>query len=145
LIEQKRGGKIVNTIAVQGLTGNIGQVNYSTANGAVIGLSKALAVELKKYHVQVNMLCPIAKTRLTEDLPMFHAMSEAHYGPQFVAQGALFLASSLGGDLSGEILAIAGSKASVWKTTESLGLLSENPNDVWTPQQLKNQWFALSK
>jgi 3-oxoacyl-[acyl-carrier protein] reductase len=60
-------GKIVNIASVNGLYGVAGNANYSAAKAGVIGLSKAAARELGRYHVNVNVIAPgyIAGTRLT--------------------------------------------------------------------------------
>src|SRR5450631_4476217 len=99
--------------------GNFGQSNYASAKAGIYGLTRTMAIELKKHNIQVNALAPVARTRMTEDLPMFHAMGNDSYGPQFIAPAALFLASSLADDLSGEVLAVAGSKMSIYRVVES--------------------------
>ena len=59
--------KIVNIASINGLYGVAGNANYSAAKAGVIGLSKAAARELGRYHVNVNVIAPgyIAGTRLT--------------------------------------------------------------------------------
>jgi NAD(P)-dependent dehydrogenase (short-subunit alcohol dehydrogenase family) len=143
MIEQKRGGRIVNTVAHAGLLGNLGQLNYSAANAGVLGLTRTLAIELRKHDIRVNALAPVARTRMTEHLPLFHAMPDAHFGPQFVAPAALFLASSLADDLSGETLAVAGSKLSVFRVAESRGVLGDDPEAPWTAAQIRAQWDSI--
>jgi 3-oxoacyl-[acyl-carrier protein] reductase len=46
--------KVVNISSVSGLGGNAGQVNYSTAKAAVVGMTKTLAKEWGRYRVNVN-------------------------------------------------------------------------------------------
>jgi len=144
MIDQKRGGKIVNTTALAGMFGNFAQANYSAAKAGIYGLTRTLAIELKKHNIQVNALAPVARTRMTEDLPMFQAMSEEHYGPQFIVPGALFLASSLSSDLSGEVLAVAGTKLSIYRVLESTGVLKEDPTQPWTAAEIAERWDELS-
>lgn len=145
MVEQKRGGSIVNTTSVSGMLGNFGQANYAAAKAGIYGLTRTMAIELKKQGIRVNALAPIARTRMTDDLPMFQGMPDAHYGPHFVAPVALFLASSLADELSGEVVSVAGAKVSTYRVVESLGVLGEDPTKPWTPQALRDQWDALSK
>jgi NAD(P)-dependent dehydrogenase (short-subunit alcohol dehydrogenase family) len=145
LIEQKRGGKIVNTTSVSGMFGNFGQANYSAAKAGIYGLTRTLAIELKKHGIQVNAIAPIARTRMTDDLPMFQAMPNETYGPQFIAPAALFLASRLADDLSGEVLAVAGTKMSVYRVVESAGVLADDPRSPWTAEQIAANWDRISK
>lgn len=145
MIEQRRGGKIVNTTSLSGMFGNFGQANYSAAKAGIYGLTRTMAIELKKHGIQVNALAPVARTRMTEDLPMFQAMPTETYGPQFVAPAALFLVSSLSGDLSGEVLAVAGTKLSVYRVVESQGVLRDDPTVPWTAEEIARRWEDIAK
>lgn len=58
--------KITFTSSVAALTGNVGQVNYTAAKGAVISMTKTLARELGPYGINVNAVAPgFVETRLT--------------------------------------------------------------------------------
>lgn len=59
--------KIVNISSVAGTGGNAGQVNYSSAKSAVLGMTKTLAKEWGRYKVNVNCVAfGLISTRLTE-------------------------------------------------------------------------------
>lgn len=147
MVEQKRGGRIVNTTAVVGFTGNFHQVAYTAANAAVFGLTRTLALELKKHDIRVNALAPVARTRMTDDLPMFGdgGLTDATYGPQFVAPAALFLASEACGELTGEALSVAGTRLSTWRMHESVGAVGDDPRSPWTVEAIQERWDALSR
>ena len=55
---KRRYGSIVNISSVSGVHGNPGQTNYSAAKAGVIGFSKALAAEIGRYGVRVNVVTP---------------------------------------------------------------------------------------
>ena len=57
MIKQKRG-KIVNIAGTSGLRGYINRAAYSTSKWAVRGLTRTLALEVGKYNVNVNAICP---------------------------------------------------------------------------------------
>lgn len=147
MVAQKRGGRIVNTTAVVGFTGNFHQVAYTAANAAVFGLTRTLALELKKHDIRVNALAPVARTRMTDDLPMFGdgGLSDATYGPQFVAPAALFLASEACGELTGEALSVAGTRLSTWRMHESVGAVGDDPRSPWTVEAIQEGWDSLSR
>lgn len=51
-------GRIINISSINGLKGQLGQVNYSTAKAGVIGFTKALALENARKNVTVNSVAP---------------------------------------------------------------------------------------
>lgn len=55
---RSKWGRIINIASVSGVTGNRGQVNYSAAKAGLIGASKALAQELAKRKITVNVVAP---------------------------------------------------------------------------------------
>ncbi len=93
----------------------------------------------------VNALAPMARTRMTEDLPMFTTIRDDTMGPQFVAPAALFLASPLSGDLTGEVLAVVGNKLSTWRMHESRGVVGDDPRAPWTAEEIRARWTELTQ
>ena len=55
---EQRSGKIVNVSSFVGKMGNFGQANYSAAKAGIIGFTKTAALELARYRVNVNAVCP---------------------------------------------------------------------------------------
>ncbi|MDE1174762.1 MAG: acetoacetyl-CoA reductase [Parvibaculaceae bacterium] len=51
-------GRIINISSINGQKGQMGQTNYSAAKAGVIGFTKALAQEVAKKGVTVNVICP---------------------------------------------------------------------------------------
>ncbi|MFF4061973.1 SDR family oxidoreductase [Streptomyces sp. NPDC001668] len=58
--------RIVNTSSGAGLSGSVGQGNYSAAKAGIVALTLVAAAELARYGVQVNAIAPAARTRMTE-------------------------------------------------------------------------------
>jgi NAD(P)-dependent dehydrogenase (short-subunit alcohol dehydrogenase family) len=58
--------RVVNTSSGAGLSGSVGQGNYSAAKAGIIGLTLVAAAEMGRYGVLVNAIAPAARTRMTE-------------------------------------------------------------------------------
>ncbi len=144
MVAQGEGGRVVNTTSVSGMMGNFGQSNYAAAKAGIYGLTRTMSIELQKHRITVNALAPIAKTRMTEDLPMFQHGRES-LTPDHIAPAALFLASPLCGDRTGYVLAVAGARMYAFKVVETAGKFKDDAAGVWTPQEIADNWDAIVK
>ncbi|MFT4563773.1 MAG: NAD(P)-dependent dehydrogenase (short-subunit alcohol dehydrogenase family) [Gammaproteobacteria bacterium] len=62
-----QGGSIINTSSQMGHVGGIDRTIYSASKHAIEGLTRALAIELGKYNIRVNTICPtFIRTPMTE-------------------------------------------------------------------------------
>jgi NAD(P)-dependent dehydrogenase (short-subunit alcohol dehydrogenase family) len=55
---QQESGKIINISSFVGKMGNFGQANYTAAKAGIIGFTKTAALEMARFHVNVNAVCP---------------------------------------------------------------------------------------
>ena len=104
--------RIVNTSSGAGVLGSVGQAAYSAAKGGIATLTLVQAAEMARYGVTANAICPIARTRMTEEVfgdmmkrpdEGFDAMDPANVSP-FVA----WLCSADSSDVSGRVFEVAG-------------------------------------
>jgi 3-oxoacyl-[acyl-carrier protein] reductase len=111
-----RSGKIINISSVVGLVGNPGQVNYAASKGAMIAMTKAMALEFASRNIQVNCIAPgFIETQMTDLLTQEQKGSILARIPlgrmgktEEVADAALFLASSLSSYITGQVLTVDG-------------------------------------
>jgi NAD(P)-dependent dehydrogenase (short-subunit alcohol dehydrogenase family) len=125
------------------MLGNFGQANYAAAKAGVYGLTRTMSIELQKHRITVNAIAPIAKTRMTDDLPMFQGVSTLT--PDHIAPTALFLASDLCADRTGNVLAAAGARMYSFKVVETPGKFKDEASGVWTPEEIAENWDAINK
>ncbi len=113
---RNRAGRIINITSVAGEMGNAGQVNYSSAKGALIGFTKALARELAPRNILVNAVSPgLVAAGMTEHLSDTQVQEIAQHIPlrrlgeaEDVAHAVLFLCSRMSNYITGHILRVNG-------------------------------------
>jgi NAD(P)-dependent dehydrogenase (short-subunit alcohol dehydrogenase family) len=143
MVAQGGGGRIINTTSVSGMMGNFGQANYAAAKAGIYGLTRTAAIELQKHRITVNAVAPIAKTRMTEDLPMFQSGMDS-LTPEHIAPAALFLGSELCADRTGHVLAVAGQQMYIFKVVQSPGKFKEGTTP-WTAQEIADHWESITR
>ena len=109
----QRHGRIINMASLSGLKGNAGQTNYSAAKAGLIGATKALAQEVARRGVTVNVVAPgFIRTDMTQDLnekQLSDIIPMRRFGtPEEVAEAVGFLASSGASYISGEVISVNG-------------------------------------
>lgn len=66
---EKTQGAIINTASVSGIGGDWGMSPYNAAKGAVVNLTRALALDLGRKGIRVNAVCPsLTRTGMTEEM-----------------------------------------------------------------------------
>lgn len=105
MYEQQQYGRIINTTSAASF-GNFGQTNYSGAKAGITGFSKSLAQEGSRKNIKVNVLAPMARTRMTEEL--LGPMAEDLH-PELVTPVVAYCASE-GCSVSGEVFSAGGGR-----------------------------------
>ena len=113
MMQRKHGGSIVNIASLSGLKGIQGQTNYSAAKAALIGATKALALETAARQVRVNAVAPgFIDTDMTKELPQSElkdVIPMKRFGqPEEVATVVGFLLSEAASYITGEVISING-------------------------------------
>jgi len=117
-MKERDGGAIVNIASKAGVVGEPGHAAYSASKGAVIALTRAMAVELAPYRIRVNAICPgpVLTDMLLDAVPTQASRDELaslaplkRVGqPADIASAALYLASAESDWCTGQALSIDG-------------------------------------
>ncbi len=115
---EKKYGRIINVTSAAGLWGTKGQINYSSAKGGIIALTKSAARELAGSGITVNVVQPgYVSTEMTEKIRTDAKLKEIYAGrvllgrfaePEEVSPAFVFLASDEGSYITGQILCVDG-------------------------------------
>ncbi|MCC7281864.1 MAG: 3-oxoacyl-[acyl-carrier-protein] reductase [Acetobacteraceae bacterium] len=116
---KRRSGRIISIASIVGVTGNAGQANYAAAKAGMIGMSKALALELAGRSITVNCVAPgFIVTPMTDALSAEQKAALAgriplgRLGtPEDVAAAVLYLASDQAAWVTGTTLHVNGGMA----------------------------------
>jgi 3-oxoacyl-[acyl-carrier protein] reductase len=111
-----RTGRIINIASVVAQMGNSGQANYVAAKAGLIGLTKAIAIEIASRNITVNAVAPgFIKTPMTDVLPdkvkedLNTRIPLGRMGSaRDVAAAIVFLASDEAGYITGHVLDVNG-------------------------------------
>lgn len=114
----EHGGSIVATASISGLAADAGQVGYVTSKGAIISLTRALAVDHAREGIRVNCICP----GVTATPSLLHALGDGPLHdaaiasqpigrlgkPDEIAAVAVWLASSQSSYITGQAIVADG-------------------------------------
>lgn len=122
IMAQAGGGVIINTASGWGLKGGRNAVSYCASKGAVVNMTRAMALDHGAQNIRVNCVCPgdtdtpmLRNEAQQLGEPEAKFMAEAaerplgRYGqPEEIAQAVLFLASQASSFVTGAVLAVDG-------------------------------------
>ena len=137
IMKTQQYGRIVVTTSSTGLYGNFGQTNYGTAKLGLVGFMNTLKLEGAKDNIKVNAICPVAGTRMTENLMPPEMV--AALKPEYVTPAVVFLASE--GAPTGVVISAAAGAFSSAQIVESSGV---NLGHAATADDVAANWTKIS-
>lgn len=127
---QGHGSLVAFTSGVWAL-GSVAQANYAAAKGGIVSLTYSAALGLARYGVTANCIAPVARTRMSANVPMQLAETgEA----EDVAPMVVYLLSDAARQVTGQVYTVVGSKIAVWSQPREVRAMYAP--DRWTPEEI---------
>ncbi|KAG6865915.1 hypothetical protein C0991_010748 [Blastosporella zonata] len=139
--QKQQFGRIVTTCSQVGIYGNFGQANYSTAKAGIMGLTRTLAIEGKKYNILCNVIAPSAGTAMTSTI-WPQEMVDA-FKPEYIAPLVGYLSSADNTQTSGSLFEVLGGWAAQtrWQRAGGHGFPTNKP---YTPEDIVTKWGVIT-
>lgn len=143
-------GRIINTSSASGVFANAGQANYAAAKAGIAAMTQVVSLEMARYGVTANALCPTARTRLTQmgTSVMGEAPEDGAWSPldpDNVAPLVAFLASDAAADVTGHVFGVFGGTVQVYEGWRPGPKISRPQPGPLTPAEIvdrKGELFA---
>jgi NAD(P)-dependent dehydrogenase (short-subunit alcohol dehydrogenase family) len=126
--QQKSGTMIGFTSGA--FAASVAQANYSAAKGGIVSLVRSAAAGMYKYGVTANCIAPVAKSRMSGNVPFGLEMGE----PEDVAPMVLFLLGDDARNVTGQVYTANGGKIAVWNQPTEIREMRKDGR--WTPEEI---------
>lgn len=136
-------GRVLMVSSQLGFLGASQVASYCSAKAAICGFGLSAAQELAEFGITVNILSPMAYTRLTAGLPLMDfPNAEQLMSPDYCGDISAYLVSDQAGHLTGQIIHVQGSQLSAFKITMTDGVAPKS-GDRWSPEELRERWGEI--
>jgi NAD(P)-dependent dehydrogenase (short-subunit alcohol dehydrogenase family) len=129
--EQKSGTMLGFTSGA--FAASVAQANYAAAKGGIVSLVRSAAAGMNKYGVTANCIAPVAKSRMSGQVPFGLEMGE----PEDVAPMVCFLMSDHARDITGQVYTVNGGRVAVWNQPEEVREMRKDGR--WTVDELASR------
>jgi 3-oxoacyl-[acyl-carrier protein] reductase len=152
-------GRIINCTSRAFMGDVIKHAEYCVANAGVVGLTRAVAIELRGHGITCNAFSPFAKTRASyeldaypqvvseEDTPFVFKrtgapemnMLQITPGPEYVAPFICYLASDAAAHISGSVFSVSGNSIGLYSDPMIASNITKFGEGPWTMDELMRQ------
>jgi len=142
---EQGSGALVHMTSTAGLIGSVGQANYAAAKMGIVGLSRAISLDMARFGVRSNCIAPHAFSRMIESIPGLSPEEQARdmekrrrtTRPDQIAPLAVLLCSDAAKDVTGQIFGARGNEVYLYSQPRPIRTLHRG--EGWTPQTLAEQ------
>jgi NAD(P)-dependent dehydrogenase (short-subunit alcohol dehydrogenase family) len=118
---------------------SVAQANYSAAKGGIVSLVRSAAAGMQKYGVTANCIAPVAKSRMSGNVPFGLEMGE----PEDVAPMVCFLLSDLARDVTGQVYTVNAGRIAVWN--QPIELREIRKDGRWTVDEIAKEFPGVGQ
>ena len=97
MVEKKIRGSLITVTAPSAVRGSSGVLDYASAKGGIIALTKNMAKELAQYGIRVNCVLPVAATRMTDTLIQYAEVDRETWDRRYPLLGRMPTAEDVAG------------------------------------------------
>jgi NAD(P)-dependent dehydrogenase (short-subunit alcohol dehydrogenase family) len=147
--KSQNSGSLVHMTSTSGLIGNFGQANYCAAKMGLVGLSKAIALDMQRFNVRSNCIAPFAMTPMViagvpnqteEDKARWRVI--ARMKPENIAPFACALLSDRAVDISGQIFGVRANEIYLFSQPRPIRT-AHSGEPGWTADSVVERVFPL--
>jgi|SRR5579859_7087599 len=147
--KEQNAGSIVHMTSTSGLIGNFGQANYCASKLGLVGLSKAIALDMQRYKVRSNCIAPFAMTPMVmsgvpnqteEDKERWKVIERMK--PENVAPFTCALLSDQSADISGQIFGVRANEIYLFSQPRPIRT-AHSGEPGWTAQTVVDRVFPM--
>jgi NAD(P)-dependent dehydrogenase (short-subunit alcohol dehydrogenase family) len=147
-MKEQKSGRIIN-ISSDYWRGVSMNLTYSAAKAGVVGLTRSAALDMKPFGVTVNAVCPFARTRWYDNLPMekveslykaglmekwMHDELHSPGGPEHIPPIVMYLASEKAAHITGRIFGASKGRVAIFsEPIQERGIYKDGG---WTLEEL---------
>jgi NAD(P)-dependent dehydrogenase (short-subunit alcohol dehydrogenase family) len=129
-MREKKSGTLIGFTS-GAFAGSVAQANYAAAKGGIVSLVRSAAAGMHRYGVTANCIAPVARTRMSANVPMeIGGIGDA----EDVAPMVVFLLGDQARQITGQVYTVSGGKIAVWnQPVETRAMFKDGR---WTPEEI---------
>jgi len=131
-MRKQQSGTLIGFTSGVGMLGSVAQANYAAAKAGIVTLVRSAALGLHKYGVTANCIAPVARTRMSANVPM---TLDENGEPEDVAPMVAYLLSDKARHITGQTYTVVGGKIAVWSQPAEVRAMYKDGR--WTPEEIE--------
>lgn len=140
VFKEQQSGALVHMTSTSGLIGNLAQANYSAAKMGLVGLSKSIALDMRRFGVRSNCIAPFAWSRMISSIKVDSPEQQERVArlqqmtPAKVAPLAVYLLSDRAASVTAQIFCVRNNEILLF--SQPRPVRSVQREQGWTPEHI---------